>query len=194
MPVFGAGIARLREPIEIVLPTLPALESLMRAEAGKWRLQPRIVPTRDEKYAAMRRARGALVASGTATLELALAGVPMVVAYRVSRIEEVIARLMLSTDKIALPNLILSRHAVPEFVQGDCSPGNLAETLQRLLAGGGARDAQLAAFQELTSLMDIGSGNPSDKAAEIIERLARERLPSGTRAASRAIAGAPRSG
>ena len=54
MPVFGAGIARLREPIEIVLPTLPALESLMRAEAGKWRLQPRIVPTRDEKYAAMR--------------------------------------------------------------------------------------------------------------------------------------------
>ena len=194
MPVFGAGIARLREPIEIVLPTLPALESLMRAEARKWRLQPRIVPTRDEKYAAMRRARGALVASGTATLELALAGVPMVVAYRVSRIEEVIARLMLSTDKIALPNLILGRHAVPEFVQGDCSPGNLAETLQQLLAGGGARDAQLAAFQELTSLMDIGSGNPSDKAAEIIERLARERLPSGTRAASRAIAGAPRSG
>ena len=119
----------------------------MRAEAGKWRLQPRIVPTRDEKYAAMRRARGALVASGTATLELALAGVPMVVAYRVSRIEEVIARLMLSTDKIALPNLILGRHAVPEFVQGDCSPGNLAETLQRLLAGGGARTRSSRRFR-----------------------------------------------
>ena len=192
MPVFGAAIAQLRGPLEIVLPTLPPLESLVRAEARQWALAPRIVTARDDKHAAMRCARAALLASGTATLELALARVPMVVAYRVSRVDEVFARLMLNTDKIALPNLILGRHAVPELLQAGCSAQAVAQALQPLLAGGRARDAQLAAFQDLRSLMDVGGRNPSDKAAAIIERLARELFPTRTHAASRASAGAPR--
>jgi lipid-A-disaccharide synthase len=97
----------------------------------------------------------------------------MVVAYRVSLVEELVARLMLCTDKIALPNLILGRHAVSECVQGECSARRLADTLRPLLAGGVERDAQLSAFDELVSLMNVDTRqSPSDKAAEIVERIA----------------------
>jgi lipid-A-disaccharide synthase len=175
MPVFGSALAQLREgyPLEIILPTLPHLKTLVQAEAQRWPAKVRIITATGEKHAAMRRARVALVASGSATLELALARVPMVVAYRVSLIEEFIARLMLCTDKIALPNLILGRHAVPECVQGECSARHLADTLRPLLAGGVKRDAQLSAFERLVLLVNIDARqSPSDKAAEIVERIA----------------------
>jgi lipid-A-disaccharide synthase len=175
MPVFGRVLERLSEahPLQFVLPTLPHLEDLVQAEAEKWPAKPRIITAVNDKYAAMRCARAALVASGSAALELALAGVPMVVAYRVSLIEELVARHMLSIDKIALPNLILGRHAVPECVQDDCSAKALAEALRPLLAGRGEREAQLTAFEELASLMNIDAQPmPSDRAAGIVESIA----------------------
>jgi lipid-A-disaccharide synthase len=175
MPVFGAAIASLREAIafDAVLPTLPHLQALVRSEVERWPLQPRIIADVGEKYAAMRGARAALVASGTATLELALACVPMVAAYRVSRIEELVARLMLNVDQIALPNLILDRRAVPEFVQDRCTPRNLAQALRPLVRGGTERAAQLAAFGELASVMKGDTAEPpSARAAYIVERIA----------------------
>jgi lipid-A-disaccharide synthase len=175
MPVFGSALAQLREgyPLEIILPTLPQLKTLVQAEAQRWPAKVRIITDTGEKHAAMRRARAALVASGTATLELALARVPMVVAYRVSLVEELVARLMLRIDKIALPNLVLGKDAVPECLQGDCSARRLVEALRPLLAGGVERDAQLSAFEGLVSLMNVDARqSPSDKAAEIVERIA----------------------
>jgi lipid-A-disaccharide synthase len=186
MPVFGRVLARLSEahPLHFVLPTLPHLEDLVRAEAERWPAKPRIVTAANDKYAAMRRARAALVASGSATLELALAGVPMVVAYRVSRIEALVARQMLTIDKIALPNLILGRHAVPECVQADCSAKALAEALAPLLAGRAQRDAQLTAFEELASLMNIDAQTmPSDRAAGIVESIGKRARASRKKAA-----------
>jgi lipid-A-disaccharide synthase len=179
MPVFGRVVERLNEahPLQFVTPTLPHLEHVVRAEARTWAVRPRIISSTSDKYGAMRRARAGLVASGSATLELALAGVPMVVAYRVSLVEELVARLMLRTDKIALPNLILGRHAVPECLQGDCSAGHLVEMLRPLLADGVVRAAQLAAFAELAAVMKVDAQQPpSDYGAEIIERTALERV------------------
>ncbi len=180
MPVFGAAVALLGNAVgklELVLPTLPHLEPVVRAEAETWRVKPRIVTDMQEKQAAMRRARAALVASGTATLELALANVPMVVAYRVSLIEEIVARLMIRIDHVALPNLILGRTAVPELLQRQCTAKMLAGAVTPLLAGGASRDAQVAALREATALMQIDrETSPSDKAAEIIETMALKRV------------------
>ena len=188
MPIFGRVVEHMNEahPLQFVTPTLPHLEHVVRAEARSWAVEPRIISATSDKYAAMRRARAALVASGSATLELALAGVPMVVAYRVSLIEELVARLMLRIDKIALPNLILGKHAVPERVQGDCSAGHLAEALRPLLADGVERAAQLAAFEELVVLMKVDARQPpSDNAAESIERIALKRVVPSARKAHR---------
>jgi lipid-A-disaccharide synthase len=175
MPIFGSTLAQLSEayPLEIILPTLPQLKTLVQAEAKRWPAKARIITDAGEKHAAMRRARAALVASGSATLELAVARVPMVVAYRVSLIEELVARLMLRIDRIALPNLVLGKDAVPECLQSDCSAGHLVEALRPLLAGGVERDTQLSAFEGLVSLMNVDAQqSPSDKAAEITERIA----------------------
>jgi lipid-A-disaccharide synthase len=178
MPVFGSALALLPEAraCDLVLPTLPHLEALVRSEVQTWPLKPRIITEARAKQAAMRGARAAFVASGTATLELALFNVPMVVAYRVSLLEEFVARLMLNIDKVALPNLILGRNAVPEFLQRDCTAQTLVDALRPLLADGAERDAQLVAFGELQSLMNVADRlPPSDKAAAIIAQIVWER-------------------
>ncbi|MGL4445346.1 MAG: lipid-A-disaccharide synthase, partial [Alsobacter sp.] len=88
---FGEALALLQArniAFEAVLPAVPHLLETIRAETAGWAVKPRIVEGTEAKYAAFRQATAALAASGTVTLELALAGVPMVVAYRVSKLEE----------------------------------------------------------------------------------------------------------
>ena len=95
--IFGDAIARIATrvgPIEVVLPTVPHLASRVREAVAGWTVTPRIVVESATKSAAFRTARAALAASGTVTLELALAGVPTIAAYRLSLIEELVARLI----------------------------------------------------------------------------------------------------
>ena len=84
--------------MELVLPTMPHLLAKVREETAHWPVQPRIVVEPNEKWAAFRKARAALAASGTVTLELALAGVPTVAAYQVPLIEEIVVRAMLMPE------------------------------------------------------------------------------------------------
>ena len=92
MAVFGETLGLLDLPFEAVLPTLPHLQDLVRESVKSWPVQPRIIVGEQEKKAAFRIARAAFVKSGTATLELALAGVPMVAAYKVGAVEAWILR------------------------------------------------------------------------------------------------------
>jgi lipid-A-disaccharide synthase len=169
MDDFGAALAllaRVSGPLEIVLPTLPHVESEVRARAQKWTVEPRIEVGEAAKLAAFRVAHSALAASGTATLELALAGVPMVGAYKVSRLEEQLKHFFKLPESILLPNLILGEKAIPEILQQDCTPPNLAAALAGVLREGPARSAQLAALARLDSLMLVGDGViPSERAA-----------------------------
>ncbi len=96
----------------------------MRAITAEWPVQPRIITDEAEKQAAFRQARAALAASGTVTLELALAGVPTVAAYKVHTIEAWLAPILLSGTSIILTNRILGEDVVPEFLQTDCVPGS----------------------------------------------------------------------
>jgi lipid-A-disaccharide synthase len=175
MPVFGQALAEVGRtlPIEASLPAVTRHRALIERLAADWPVPVRIVTGEAPKYAAFREARAALAASGTVTLELALAGVPMVVAYKVSRAEEFIARRLIQVPSIVLPNLILAENAMPEFVQADCSPARLAEALQPLLAGGAARDAQLAALARIDGRMRLTAADtPSRAAARIVLKAA----------------------
>ena len=85
-PIFGAALeqaAQRNGPFDVVLPTLPHLADDIAAVTAQWKVRPRIVVSEADKHAAFRRARAALAASGTVTLELALAGIPHVAAYRI---------------------------------------------------------------------------------------------------------------
>ncbi|MGD1038185.1 MAG: lipid-A-disaccharide synthase [Roseiarcus sp.] len=169
MDDFGGALALLARdhgPFEIVLPTLPHVESEVRARALRWAVKPRIEVGEVAKLAAFRVARAALAASGTVTLELALAGVPMVGAYKVSRLEEQLKYFVRLPSSILLPNLILGERAIPEILQRDCTPAHLAAALAGLAREGPARRAQLAALARLDALMLAADGGaPSERAA-----------------------------
>jgi lipid-A-disaccharide synthase len=184
LAIFGqalAVIAAEREPPEIVLPTLPHLRERITAATADWPLRPRIVVDLKDKLAAFRVARAALAKSGTVTLELALAGVPMVAAYKVSWIEEVVARLAIRVPSMILPNLIVAENVVPEFLQRDCTPRKLGAALVPLLAESPQRRAQIDAFKRLDAVMRLnatntgGSQSPSSRAADIVLGLAKPR-------------------
>lgn len=179
MPVFGPALARIARdlPIEAVLPAVSRHRARIEELAKGWDVPVRIVGGEAEKYAAFRAGRAALAASGTVTLELALSGVPTVVAYKVSRVEEFIARRLIQVPSIVLPNLILGRNAMPEFVQAECSPDNLANALLPLLRGGPEREAQIAALDRMDELTILpGDDTPSRAAARVV--LAMLRSPS----------------
>jgi lipid-A-disaccharide synthase len=177
---FGAAIAQVAArsgPMELVLPTVPHLVAQVRAGAAGWAVAPRIVVEPADKWSAFRRARVALAASGTVTLELALAGIPTVAAYRLSIVEWNIARLlrMRSTlPSVILANLVLGENVIPEFLQSDCTPEHLAGALQPLLSDTPQRQRQIEAFTRLDAIMAIGSEAPSDKAAAIVLDVAQQ--------------------
>jgi lipid-A-disaccharide synthase len=176
LAIFGAAIGRVREqagPTEVVLPTLPHLAAGVRAGAQGWPVPPRIVVDPAEKWAAFRTARAALAASGTVTLELALAGVPTAAAYRVPRIEEIVLRrLITGVDTVILANLVLGEKAIPEFLQQACNPEQLAGALLPLLSDTPERARQLAAFARLDGIIEAGT-DPSAKAAALVADFAR---------------------
>jgi lipid-A-disaccharide synthase len=165
---FGAALGALSHsmgPFDIVLPTLPHLHAEVTARAAHWPAAPRLLISEADKFAAYRTARAALVASGTATLEVALAGVPLIGAYKVSRLEEPLKH-FISVPSILLPNLILGERAIPEFLQHDCAPGPLALAMAALISDTPEREAQLAALARLDAKMRLaGDEKPSHAAA-----------------------------
>ncbi len=116
------------------------------------------------------------------TLELGLSGVPMIVAYRVSKIEEIL-KYLIKAHSIVLTNLVLGENVIPEFIQWDCTPEKLADALLPLLSDTPERRRQQEAFQRLDGLMRIGDEMPSERAARIVgEVLRRHSGASGARA------------
>src|SRR5450755_1616657 len=171
LAVFGDALGRLQAQglsFEPVLATMLHLESMVREGVTSWAISPRIVIGEAEKRAAFRIAHGALAKSGTVTLELALAGVPMVTAYRLGSVEAFILRRAIKVQSVILANLVLGREVIPEFLQQDCTAEKLAGALAELLSDSALRRRQLEAFATLDSIMSTGNISPSVRAADIV--------------------------
>jgi len=169
MKPFGEAVRLIvaaRPDVELLLPAVPHLHEELMARSGMWPVQPTIVLGEAAKFAAFRRAHAALAASGTVTLELGLAGVPAVVAYRVDPVARVLKR-FLNVPSIVLTNLVLGENVVPEFLDEDGSPEVLARETLALLDEGPARTAQLRALNRLEQQMSV-SAPPSELAARIV--------------------------
>lgn len=163
-----AEIATARPDVEVLLPAVPHLAAEIAARAATWRRPPRLVLGEAEKFAVFRRAHAALAASGTVTLELALAGVPMVVTYRVDPLARFLKR-FLSVHSVVLANLVLGENAVPEFLDSAGPPDVLARETLALLSETATRAAQIAALQRIDRVMaPHGGARPSDRAADIV--------------------------
>ena len=122
-------------------------------------------------YEVMAAADALLIASGTATLEAALLGAPMVICYRVSRLTELIARALTRVRWIGLPNLVSGRAVVPELIQGQVTGARLAREAARLLDDPVAATAQRAAFKDLRAR--LGEPGVGRRAARAVLETAR---------------------
>jgi lipid-A-disaccharide synthase len=175
LDTFGETLKLLQQrsprSFEVTIPAVPHLVEAIRDGTASWSLKPRIVEGEVAKWQAFRSADAALAASGTVTLELGLSGIPMVVAYKVSRIEALILRPLIKAQSIVLTNLVLGENSIPELIQEDCTPESLAAALLPLLSDTPERRAQEAALQRLDELMRIGDEMPSERAARIVNEV-----------------------
>lgn len=175
LPLFLDVLGRIEAwhpGVKPVIPTLPHLASTIEDMLGAWRGRIEVVTTHAAKRAAMRSARAALAASGTVTLELALAGIPMVAAYRLANWEAFIARRMITVTSAILPNIVLGENVVPEFIQEDATAEKLAGALAPLLAESAEFRTQKDAFARLETMMRATGKAPSEQAVALVLDLA----------------------
>lgn len=166
---FGKTYQRLNEMlpgIEGVIPTLPRHRARIEAEVLQWKHQPNVVSGDDERWAAFASADAALAASGTVSLELALAGIPMALAYRLDPIGYRF-RHLITAWTAALPNFIAGHPLVPEHFHEIVRPEHLARRMERLLTDTPERRAQIEGFKDIREAMKIDRA-PGEAAAEIV--------------------------
>jgi lipid-A-disaccharide synthase len=171
--VFSDAVALVRDrlgSLEVVVATVPHLVGPIRTAMARWPLRARIVVETADKQAAFRVATAALAKSGTVTLELALAGVPMVAAYKVTALEYVaVGRGILKRlPSIILTNLLLGENVVPELLQHNCTAEKLAAALLPLFGDTPERHRQIEAFSRLDAIMGVGSSAPAMRAADVV--------------------------
>jgi lipid-A-disaccharide synthase len=174
---FGETVRLLSEKVdqlEILLPAVSHLENRIREGVQSWPVQPQVVTGIEAKKAAFRRAHAALAASGTVSLELALSGVPMVVAYKVDWFYRRVKDLnkifkFAGVTSFVLPNIILGNNAIPQFLDEEVRPEVLCGHLVELLADSDARKKQLTELAHLDEVMRLPDGaSQSGKAADVV--------------------------
>ena len=140
-------------------------------------MQVIVLRGRGEKYDAFAASDAALAASGTVALELALARVPSVIAYRVNGLTHALLRSIVKVDHAHLLNVVLGREAVPELIQGDCTPERLAAAVGRLFDDHAACEAQIASCQEALKALGYGALSPGLRAADEVLSIIAARAP-----------------
>lgn len=191
MGPFGAALALLQERDalpQIIIPAVPWVRELIDRHVAAWPGVVHIVEGEDDKFKAFALADAALAASGTVTLELAAAGTPMVVAYRVDPLAAKL-RFLLKVPSVVLANLVLGENAFSEFIQEDCTPEKLADAVGELLKEDSpARQKQIEALAKFPERMRFVGESPSEAAADIVDRYMREGRSTANPAAQDALA------
>jgi lipid-A-disaccharide synthase len=171
LPVFRQTLALLAAEEKNLVPVLAAASGLadaVAAQTADWAVRPIIVRDVAERYDAFAAAHAALTKSGTSTLELAMAGVPMAVTYRVNPISGFLGRRLIKVPHVAMINLLSGRALVPELLQEQCRPDILSATLLGLLRNPDQAAAQRAGFATALASLRAPEGMPSAAAAQAI--------------------------
>jgi lipid-A-disaccharide synthase len=171
-PIFGEALGLLKKKLGdafIVMPSLPEVLPYLKPHIPKWPVKPVVLLGEEDKYDAFRASHAALAASGTVSLELAMAEVPHVVAYRLNTLTVMIYRSLVKKIKFFnLVNILLDKAIIPEYMQFNCTPQKLARALWTVWSDKSKREVQLTAFQRVRKLLQSGKVMPSEKAAKVI--------------------------
>ena len=172
MPVLKETANRLwrHSPrLRIIMPTLPSLAPRLKEMVEDWPLMPLILDERADRFDAYAASSLAIAASGTVTLELALARTPHVTIYKTGKITAWLAKRMVNVSHVNLVNLILNRPAVPELLLEDCNPDRVSSRALHLFEDDQVRADQEQALNDVVSMLrGEGGDSPSDKAARCV--------------------------
>jgi lipid-A-disaccharide synthase len=178
LPIFGAALAKLEAaigPFRVAVPTVDIVADLVAEGVRGWPGAPILLRGAEAKHDAFAASRAALAASGTVALELALAGLPMVIAYRLNPLTEALLDRVLKVRQVNLVNLILGRPVVPEYLRGDCTPEKLANGLAELIRDERVRTAHREGYDEAIRRLRADGTSPSHNAADTILGIIAER-------------------
>lgn len=169
-PVYSGTVARLKASIpdlQVAVAVAGTVAAHVRAEVAAWPVEAHLVDE-DDKYAAMKAATVALATSGTVSTELALAGAPMIIAYRFQPLSYAIMRPFFTGKYATLFNHAADEEIAPEYIQQDATPDKLAPAVERLLTNPAARADQARRQTAALDLMGREGRDPSEIAAEAV--------------------------
>ena len=151
-----------------VLPTVSTVEKRVRSMLQNVTIPLLVVTGEDERYGAFQASSAAIAASGTVALELAICHIPHIIAYKVAPLTYAIAKHLVKIKYVNLTNIMLNRLVIPELLQYDCTPENIAANISELLMQKDIYQRQEKAFGEIKSYLSAGEQTPSNNAAEVI--------------------------
>jgi lipid-A-disaccharide synthase len=177
LPVLEQAVTLIWQRVSqlrLVLPTVPSKAFLVKRLVARWKLPVLVLEDPHERFDAYAASWLAISASATASLEVALAGLPAITVYRSGPLTAWLGRRLISEPHVNLVNLVLGRPAVPELLQDDCRPDRIAAAALRLIGDQRLRSDQQAALDEAASkLRGTGDRLPSQRAAaRVLELLA----------------------
>ncbi len=169
--LFAETIARLRPShsnLKLVMPVADTVRDLVERCVTEWPVKPLLVYGEADKHSAMQAATLALACSGTVSTELALAGCPMVIAYKVEPLTYWIYRRISTLKHVTMFNIMADKRIAPEFIQDEATVDNLVQAVDERLVDKALRDKQIA--EQFGSLDAMGRGQrpPAEKAAAAV--------------------------
>ena len=173
LPVFRETVAQLVKKypkLRVVIPTVETVKRKVEQETTSWPVKPVIVTGEKERYDAFAASRAALSASGTVSLELSMAGVPHLIAYKVSPVSAWLVRRLIKIKYVNLVNILADEKIIPELLQEDCNSTQIMLELEKLMTDEGRVQQKRAA----AVLRQLGAGKketPSEKAGEVVRKL-----------------------
>ena len=184
-PIFGQVVRMLHTKhrgLQIVLPVVAHLKDRIAAEVAEWGVPFHIVEGERPKYDAFAASKAALACSGTVALELALARLPGVIAYKVNELTALLYRRFIRVRFVNLVNIMQDRLVVPEFIQENCTALKLTEAVDILLSDEAVRRKQIEGLEATAAWLGQGEFVPSERAAETVLQVVRDgAVPLGER-------------
>ncbi|MDD4617286.1 MAG: lipid-A-disaccharide synthase [Alphaproteobacteria bacterium] len=171
LPVFRKTVRKLREKhpqLRMVVPTVPHLKDRVAKEVLGWDLPVYIVESEKDKFDAFAASTAALACSGTVALELALARLPGVIAYKLNPVTVALFKRLIKVKYANLVNIMHDEMVVPEYLQNDCTPEKLFVGVDKLLSDRWARRKQIGRLEATAEWLGKGKFVPSERAAQAV--------------------------
>ena len=178
LPIFREAVALLLERhsgLQVVIPTVDTVAEQIAAAVADWPVPVIVLKGQKDKYDAFAASNAAIAASWTVALELAMARLPAIVAYRLNSLSFFLAKRLVKVRYVNLINLVIDQAAVPELLQSDANPGRIAQEIDKLLADPAARQRQVELSDAGLKALGLGDVSPGRRAADEVLKLIAQR-------------------